>query len=278
MIGVTVVESLDGLSIAACLPGGPADAAGLLSGDLVLKIVTGHTIQSVRKFTTALTCASGHTVKCVIRREGEQDRLKLKFPVPDALSKAKLGLKVLKCPDGGGVQVEAVVPLSPVAVLQKDDIILKVIHSQSLSTRAGFEYLASTWEVGDSVTLHVKRDDQTIKKKIQVRDVVEVENERVAAEAQKRREVEEPEESEGGTTPDAVEVKQEPTERRPATVFGISKDVAVLGLGSAAVGLASYFVYLRRTVLLSRIQAEMPMLNSRLSDLVGSLKASTVGN
>lgn len=245
MIGVTVVESLEGLSIAACLPGGPADAAGLLSGDLVLKIVTGHAIQSVRKFTTALTCASGHTVKCVIRREGEQDRLKLKFPVPDALSKAKLGLKVVKCPNGGGVQVESVVPLSPVAVLQKDDVIQKVIHSQSLSTRAGFEYLASTWEVGDSVTLHVKRDDQTIKKKIQVRDVVEVEHERVAAEAQKRREVEEPEESEG-TTPDAVEGKQEPTERRP-TVFGISKDVAVLGLGSAAVGLASYFVYLRRT-------------------------------
>lgn len=117
-----------GALVADITPGGPADAAGLRSGDVVLKL-DGQTIGSATELTRQVArAAAGDTLHLEVKREGQVRQLAVKAGLrPSEVDLASdtiadpaggvggLGLRVAPQPSGAGVRVAGVAPESDAA-------------------------------------------------------------------------------------------------------------------------------------------------------------------
>lgn len=75
LAGLELVDSQSGMRISAIKPNGPAHAAGLMIGDMVVR-VNNHDIKSKKDFLSMLeNCAPGQCIDIAFRREGLGNRV-----------------------------------------------------------------------------------------------------------------------------------------------------------------------------------------------------------
>lgn len=158
---------------------GPAGTAGLLAGDYVLT-VDGQAISSPRELSGMVNShLPGDTVRLGIWRNGERRELEVTLGgeidsvYRDANYRASdqpdawLGVLLGPTNDGNGVRVEQLLPDGPAdrAGIRPGDILLKK-DGERINSIGQLIRDIDAADPGDSVTLQIQRDDQTMTQKV----------------------------------------------------------------------------------------------------------------
>ena len=166
------LESTDGALVASVAPGGPAQRAGILPGD-VITAIGGKAVNTVRELSQAAALlASGSEQELLYFRQAKAEQTQVRIgrypstPVAGAgpatpTKEGHLGLAVTPSEDNQGVLVTAVEPNSPAGRvgIRAGDVILRAGSIDIGSTKDLEQSVADAAQAERPVVLLVRRGD-----------------------------------------------------------------------------------------------------------------------
>jgi membrane-associated protease RseP (regulator of RpoE activity) len=164
-LGVQIVQSSDGPTVASVIADSPAEKAGLARGDII-KAIDGTSVSDVQAVRDALKDKkAGDTITVSITRDGKAQDVTVTLETqPEPLRQERssdqvpwLGVQIVQSTDGP--TVDSVIAGSPAekAGLKQGDVI-KSIDGTSVSDVKAVRDAIKDKKAGDTITLSITRD------------------------------------------------------------------------------------------------------------------------
>lgn len=167
-LGVGIEPDQAGALISQVMPGSPAATAGLQVGDIITA-VNGSDVTAETLASTIQALGIGENVTLDVLRDGETIDLQAALAARPAApsinlpfeSRPYLGVTLEQTDNG--VVIRQITPQSPAAAagLQVDDVIT-AINGTTMTTREAVVSAIQALKAGDSVSLEIRRGDETL--------------------------------------------------------------------------------------------------------------------